>query len=99
MIVPFISTHMIVKERTNLGAKFLDSCFTSLLESNFPNEIVLVDNGSISIIREKLYDEWFKKFKDQDINLKIYDNDSNDFGALRNYCIEKTNPITNFFLW
>jgi hypothetical protein len=91
---------MIVKETTNLGVHFLDACFRSQFESGFTNEIVLVDNGSSKLVRENLYDEWRDRFKVRDIALKIYDHpEIDDFGALRNICIEKTYEHTDLCRW
>lgn len=97
---PFVSVHMIAKENTNLGMKFLDACFQSLIEARYPNELVFIDNGCASYVKEKVRDIYVKKFKDFDCNLKIIDfPDNTDFCNLRNQCILNTYENTDYMHW
>src|SRR5947208_1150748 len=95
----FISVHMIVKERTNLGYKFLEAAFTSLYEATYPHEIILIDNGSSDKVLNTLYPKWIEKFKKVGITLKAYCNSSDDFGELRNQCIALTSPLAHIVHW
>lgn len=99
MIAPFVSVHMICKESTNLGANFLDSALTSLKNSYYPNEIIFIDNGNTLKIKEKLRDYWIKEFNSHDCELKVYESNLGNFTNLRNLCLEKTNPKTDYFHW
>lgn len=94
----FISTHIISKEYTNLGIRFLNGCLRSLYDSGYPNEIILVDNGSSKEVFD-VYDHWKEKFIDIDCPLIVHKSDSKDFTSLRNLCLEKTNPQANFIHW
>lgn len=96
---PFVSVHMIVKENTHLGEKFLNGAFTSLWESNYPNEVILIDNGSSDFIFEKVYEPWKVKFQDFDCELKVIKSPLTKFCDLRNLCLELTDPNTSFFSW
>jgi len=90
---------MIVKENTHLGEKFLNACFKSLHEGYYPNEIILIDNGSSDFILD-LQNQWKKDLKDDlDCNVKIINSDLKDFTSLRNLCIEHTSPTTDFMHW
>lgn len=98
MSEPFVSVHQIVKENTNLGCEFINACYTSLLESGYPNEIVVVDNGSAPFVFD-VYSEWKKKFKDIDCNFILIKSDANTFCDLRNRCLESTYPKADFIMW
>ena len=97
-MTPFVSVHIISKEVTNLGVLFLDGALTSLVEAQFPNEVIVIDNGSFDPIFD-LYQVYKNKFKDFDCQLKIVKSEASDFGTLRNQCIEHTNPITTWTIW
>ncbi len=99
MTLPYVSVHMIVKENTNLGAKFLDGAFHSLREASYPNEIILVDNGSADFIHDKVYSIWKEEFKNVDCDLKIIKSDLSVFCDLRNLCIENTSKSSDFIHW
>ena len=90
---------MIVKESTNLGKLFLNACFQSLKDSQYPNEIVLIENGSTKDIFEEVYEPWTKTFKEMDIDLRVIPSDLKYFGELRNACIQNTNPKADWFHW
>lgn len=97
---PFVSVHMIAKENTNLGSRFLDSCFMSLHEAQYPNEIVFINNGCANFIMELVRDYWVSKFKEFDCELKIIDFlDNTDFCNLRNQCIFNTYENAHFMHW
>lgn len=95
--IPFISAHIINRENTYLGREFLESCFLSLEESQFPNEVLIVDNGSSDFIFDT-YNTWKEKFNSFDCELKVFPCELSSFSDLRNLCLEKTNPYTDFFL-
>lgn len=92
--MPFISVHMIVRERTNLGLRFINASLTTLAQANYPDEIVLVDNGSTPEIFG-VYDKYKPKFPD----FKLFTSDSKDFTSLRNKCLQETNPAADYFHW
>lgn len=92
--MPFISVHMIVRERTNLGIRFITAALEALSQANYPDEIVLVDNGSIPEVFG-VYD----KYKDKFPAFKLFKSESKDFTSLRNYCIRETDPSATYFHW
>lgn len=94
----FISVHMIVKENTRLGLKFLNGCFSSLHEAQYPDEIILCDNGSFKPVFE-LYREWIGKFKDCGCEVKLFQSDVKDFTGLRNECLNRTNRDATYWHW
>lgn len=97
-MIPFVSTHILSKETTNLGVKFLEAAFTSLHQAAYPNEIVILDNGSFEPIFD-LYSTWIPKFKEFDCEVKIIKSDANNFCDLRNQCLEHTNPNATYIHW
>lgn len=98
MTNPFVSVHIISKETSKLGQKFLEGCFTSLYNSRYPNEIVLVDNGSFKYIFDEVYEVWKPKFKEFDCDFKLVNTDYGDF-ELRNICLQHTNPCSDWIHW
>ncbi len=96
---PFISVHILAKENTNLGELFLDSCLLSLKDSFYPNEIILMNNGCNKRITEKLFDLHKFDFKDHGCELKVYGTEAQDFCALRNQCLDATNPNADYVHW
>lgn len=96
---PFVSVHMIVKENTHLGESFGNGCFYSLHEAQYPNEIVLIDNGCPEFMTTNVFEPWKLKFKDIDCNFKIIKSDLTKFCDLRNLCLEHTNPNSDFITW
>ena len=94
----FISVHMIVKENTRLGLKFLNGCFKSLYDAQYPDEIVLCDNGSFKLVFE-LYREWIGKFKEFGCEVKLFSSNAKDFTGLRNECLARTNPDAHYWHW
>lgn len=95
----FVSVHMLVKENTNLGKWFLKGSFKSLLQSEYPNEIVLVDNGCSKDVLDEVIFPWEQAFKDSGIDFKYHTSDLKLFRDLRNFCLEHTNPHANFWHW
>lgn len=95
---PFVSVHMIVKEQTQLGIKFLDACLESLHEASYPNELVIVDNGSHTDVFD-LYSTWRPLFENFDCDFKIIKSDCKNFMDLRNTCLDHTSPFTDYFHW
>lgn len=98
MSSPFMSVHILSKENTRLGEQFLRACLSPLVLSQYPNEIVIVDNGSKPFIFD-VYEDFRKQFKDFDCEMKIIKSDAANFRDLRNQCIEHTNPSADFFHW
>lgn len=98
MHTPFISVHQIVKENTNLGVKFLDGCLTSLSNSMYPDELIIVDNGSFEPIFD-LYESYRLKFLDFNCTMKIIKSKAKDFATLRNQCLEFTNEFSDYIHW
>lgn len=98
MDTPFVSVHMISKEVTNLGVRFLENCFSSLEEAYYPSELVIVDNGSFEPIFD-LYETWRPRFKAFDCEMKVIKSTAEDFCTLRNQTLQHTNPKADFFHW
>lgn len=94
----FISVHMIVKENTKLGLKFLNGCFQSLYDAQYPDEIVLCDNGSFKPVFG-IYHQWISKFKSYGCNVKLFQSDAKDFTGLRNECLSRTNRDAHYWHW
>lgn len=97
--IPFISVHIISKENTQLGELFVEGCLACLLDARYPNEIVLVDNGSSDKCFD-IYETYKRRFReDADCDLKLIKSDGTNFRVLRNTCLEYTNPVTDLFHW
>ncbi len=98
MSIPFMSVHIISKENTRLGEQFVHACLSPLVESQYPNEIVLVDNGSKDYIFD-VYNYYKPQFEAFDCEFKLIRSELCKFNDLRNLCIEHTNPLADFFHW
>lgn len=90
----FISVHMIVKENTNLGVRFLNTCLEALAISEYPDELVIVDNGSIPAIFD-LYTKYTPRFP----SVKVIKSIGTDFTTIRNTCLAHTNPKADYWHW
>jgi glycosyltransferase involved in cell wall biosynthesis len=73
----------------------LKCCLNSLKESQFCDELIIVDNGCSDPIRDHL-----RSIKDKlHCPVKIIENNSTVFSDIRNVALGETNPSTKYFHW
>jgi glycosyltransferase involved in cell wall biosynthesis len=90
-----ISTHIVLKENTNLALLFLKCCLNSLKETKWCDELIIIDNGCSDPIKEHLRD--FQK--DFHCPVKLIEDRSTIFCDLRNKALSLTNPNAKYFHW
>jgi hypothetical protein len=69
-----------------------------LYDANYPDEIILCDNGSFQPVLD-LYKDWTDKFKEHDCQIKLFHSNSKDFTSLRNECLARTNKCADYWHW
>ena len=90
-----VSTHIIIKENTNLALLFLKCCLASLKVAKWCDELIIIDNGCFEPIKEYLRD--FQK--DYHCPVKLIEDDSKKFCDLRNKALSLTDPNIKYVHW
>jgi hypothetical protein len=90
---------MVVKETTNLGGLFLKAALDSVLRSHFATEIVFIDNGCSSAVRE-IYEHILNgaKYDGIEVKTKIVPEDV-PFGHIRNIALDMMSPFASWVVW
>lgn len=94
-----VSVQIVAKETTPLGRLFFSCCLQALLDSRWPNEIVVVDNGCSADVLEML--EGFQlKFAGKDVTVKVLQMPQNStYAELRNAGMTMIDPQTTIYHW
>ncbi len=95
MAKPYISVQIVAKENTVFGGKVFEACLKSLLSADYASQIVVVDNGCSTLVRE-MCSYLLHKFCGSWV---LSDSDGTDFSSVRNTAINLTDPETDYIHW
>jgi len=94
-----VSIQIIAKETTPLGRLFFQCCLQALLDSDWPNEIIIVDNGCSADVLS-MVDGFHQEFALQGTHLRVEPLLGNvTYSDLRNFGMSLISPDTTIYHW
>lgn len=93
-----ISSQFILKENTAVADLMLRCCFESHLQSTWPDQVVLVDNGCSDQVRATIQ-EYRGKFEAQGVSVALVEAPESDYQGLRNLALSRTPSDATHVSW